>query len=70
MITAEEIARTVNELYSKSYEGERIIDIAIEILKAILPEIDTRSLVQMYHNTSSHRVKKMIIKELRRRFNR
>jgi len=70
MITAEEIAKTVNELYSKSYEGERIIDIVIDILKALLPEIDTRSLVQMYHNTASKRVKRMIIKELRRRFGR
>ena len=70
MITAEEIAKTVNKLYNKSYEGERIIDIVIGILNAILPEIDTRSLVQMYQNTSSKRVKRMIIKELRRRFDR
>ena len=70
MITANDVARTVNELYSKSYVGERIIDIAIEILKLILPEIDTKTLIQMYYNTSSKRMRRMIVKELRRRFSR
>jgi len=71
MITAEEIAETVNKLYGRSYEGKMIVDIAIVMLKAILPEIDTRSLVQMYHNTGSPRLKKLIVKELiRRKFDR
>jgi len=70
MITAEAVARTVNELYSKSYVGDRIIDIAIEILKLILPEIDTKTLVHMYHNTGSPRLKTLIVRELIRRYKR
>jgi len=70
MITANDVARTVNELYSKSYAGDRIIDIAIEILKLILPEIDTKTLVHMYHNTGSSRLKELIVKELIKRYKR
>jgi len=70
MITAEEVARAVNTLYNKSYVGERIIDIAITMLSMIITELDTKTLVQMYSNTSSKRMRKMIVKELRRRFSR
>jgi len=70
MITAEDVARAVNTLYNKSYVGERIIDIAIAMLSLIVTELDTRTLVQMYNNTSSKRLRKIIVKELKRRYSR
>lgn len=70
MITAEEVARAVNTLYNKSYVGERIIDIAIAMLSLIVTELDTRTLVQMYNNTSSKRLRKIIVRELKRRYSR
>jgi hypothetical protein len=70
MITAEDVARAVNTLYNKSYAGERIIDIAITMLSLIITELDTKTLVQMYNNTSSKRLRKIIVKELKRRYGR
>ena len=70
MITAEDVARAVNTLYNKSYTGERIIDIAITMLSLIIAELDTKTLVQMYNNTSSKRLRKIIVKELKRRYGR
>jgi hypothetical protein len=70
MITAEDVARAVNTLYNKSYVGERIIDIAITMLSMIITELDTRTLFQMYNNTSSKRLRKIIVRELKRRYSR
>jgi len=70
VITAEDIARAVNTIYNKSYAGERIIDIAIIMLSLLINELDTKTLIQMYYNTSSKRMRKIIVKELRRRFSR
>lgn len=70
MITAEDVARAVNTLYNKSFVGERIIDIAITMLSLIITELDTRTLVQMYNNTSSKRLRKIIVRELKRRYSR